>query len=156
MPRPFLSSQPLSQGTDAFNSLHQNRLGDPAVFEETVSNAVPIYIESDDLILIVDCGSCCGTYAVRIVDVDAMEAWKRFEALAKTLPPGHPRRDEQNQRLESQTCARCLGKTLRLLRTLVLLLEDHDDARSYLGVFLRYLGANVVLARNALRGPTAV
>jgi hypothetical protein len=34
--------------------------------------------------------------------------------------------------------------------------EDHDDARRYLGVFLGYLGANVVLARDALRGPTAV
>jgi monoamine oxidase len=36
---------------------------------------------------------------------DAMEAWERFEALAKTLPPGHPRRNEQNQRLDSGTFA---------------------------------------------------
>jgi monoamine oxidase len=36
---------------------------------------------------------------------DAMAAWERFEALAKTLPPGHPRRNEYTQKLDSQTFA---------------------------------------------------
>jgi L-amino acid dehydrogenase len=36
---------------------------------------------------------------------DAMTAWERFEALAKTLPPGHPRRNEHTQKLDSQTFA---------------------------------------------------
>jgi monoamine oxidase len=36
---------------------------------------------------------------------DAMTAWERFEALAKTLPPGHPRRNEYTQKLDSQTFA---------------------------------------------------
>ena len=36
---------------------------------------------------------------------DAMAAWERFEALAKTLSPGHPRRNEHTQKLDSQTFA---------------------------------------------------
>lgn len=36
---------------------------------------------------------------------DAMAAWERFEALAKTLPPGHPRRTEHTQSLDRQTFA---------------------------------------------------
>ncbi|PSF37803.1 flavin monoamine oxidase family protein [Aphanothece hegewaldii CCALA 016] len=34
---------------------------------------------------------------------DAMDAWERFETLTKELPSGHPRRDRQNQKLDSQT-----------------------------------------------------
>lgn len=36
---------------------------------------------------------------------DAMTAWTRFEALAKTLPPGHPRRNGHTQQLDRQTFA---------------------------------------------------
>lgn len=36
---------------------------------------------------------------------DAMRAWERFKALAEALPPGHPRRDDHNRRLDSQTFA---------------------------------------------------
>ncbi|WOD39821.1 flavin monoamine oxidase family protein [Nodosilinea sp. E11] len=36
---------------------------------------------------------------------DAMAAWARFEALAKTLPPGHPRRNQHTQALDRQTFA---------------------------------------------------
>lgn len=36
---------------------------------------------------------------------DAMAAWERFDALAKTLAPGHPRRNEQTQALDRQTFA---------------------------------------------------
>jgi CheY-like chemotaxis protein len=31
-------------------------------------------------------------------------------------------------------------------------LEDHDDARRYLGLFFNQMGANVVVARNAFEG----
>jgi CheY-like chemotaxis protein len=34
--------------------------------------------------------------------------------------------------------------------------EDHDDARRYLGLFLDHLGANVLLARNASEGLDAI
>src|SRR5260221_13966402 len=34
--------------------------------------------------------------------------------------------------------------------------EDHDDARTSLGLFLKHLGANVMLARNAFEGIEAV
>jgi CheY-like chemotaxis protein len=34
----------------------------------------------------------------------------------------------------------------------IVVVEDHDDARRYLGLFLDRLGANVVLARNAFEG----
>jgi CheY-like chemotaxis protein len=33
----------------------------------------------------------------------------------------------------------------------IVVVEDHDDARRYLGVFLRQLGANVVLAGDAIQ-----
>ncbi|TVQ11443.1 MAG: flavin monoamine oxidase family protein [Leptolyngbya sp. DLM2.Bin27] len=36
---------------------------------------------------------------------DAMAAWERFEALAQTLSPGHPRRNGHTQRLDNQTFA---------------------------------------------------
>ena len=45
------------------------RLENAAVFEETVGNTIPICVETDDLIAVVDRGSRCSTYAVRIVDV---------------------------------------------------------------------------------------
>ena len=35
-------------------------------------------------------------------------------------------------------------------------MEDHDDARKYLGYFLECLGAKVVLARNAFEGLDAI
>ena len=34
----------------------------------------------------------------------------------------------------------------------IVVVEDHDDARRYLGLFLDRLGANVVLASNGLEG----
>jgi CheY-like chemotaxis protein len=37
----------------------------------------------------------------------------------------------------------------RLNKLTMLVVEDHDDARRYLGLFLGYLGANVVLASDA-------
>ncbi len=36
---------------------------------------------------------------------DAMAAWERFEALAKTLAPGHPRRNDHTLALDCQTFA---------------------------------------------------
>ncbi|QQE66047.1 hypothetical protein GFS31_27420 [Leptolyngbya sp. BL0902] len=36
---------------------------------------------------------------------DAMTAWEQFEALAKTLAPGHPRRNDHTQALDRQTFA---------------------------------------------------
>ena len=38
----------------------------------------------------------------------------------------------------------------------IVAVEDHDDARRYLGLFLDRLGANVVLARNAFEGLEAI
>jgi CheY-like chemotaxis protein len=38
----------------------------------------------------------------------------------------------------------------------ILVVEDHDDARRYVELFLRQLGANVVAARNAVEGVEAV
>jgi CheY-like chemotaxis protein len=38
----------------------------------------------------------------------------------------------------------------------ILVVEDHDDARRYVQLFLRHLGANVVGARNAVEGLEAV
>jgi CheY-like chemotaxis protein len=38
----------------------------------------------------------------------------------------------------------------------IVVVEDQDDARRYLGVFLRQLGANVVVARDAFEGLEAV
>jgi len=34
---------------------------------------------------------------------DAITAWARFKSLAKTLPPGHPKRNDQNRKLDSQS-----------------------------------------------------
>jgi CheY-like chemotaxis protein len=38
----------------------------------------------------------------------------------------------------------------------IVIVEDHDDARRYLGLFLEHLGANVLLARNASEGLEAM
>jgi diguanylate cyclase len=38
----------------------------------------------------------------------------------------------------------------------ILVVEDHDDARRYVELFLRHLGANVIGARNAVEGLEAV
>jgi CheY-like chemotaxis protein len=38
----------------------------------------------------------------------------------------------------------------------IIVVEDHDDARRYLGLFLGHLGANVLLARNASEGLDAI
>jgi CheY-like chemotaxis protein len=40
----------------------------------------------------------------------------------------------------------------RLSNLTIVVVEDHDDARRYLGLFLDRLGANVVLARNGFEG----
>ena len=55
---------------------------------------------------------------------------------------------------------RSLGPSLmsdnRLSDLTIVVVEDHDDTRRFLGVFLGRLGANVVLAKNALEGVEAV
>jgi CheY-like chemotaxis protein len=38
----------------------------------------------------------------------------------------------------------------------IVIVEDHDDARRYLGLFLERLGANVVVARNGFEGLEAI
>jgi CheY-like chemotaxis protein len=38
----------------------------------------------------------------------------------------------------------------------ILVVEDHDDARRYIEIFLRQLGANVIGARNAIEGLEAI
>ena len=38
----------------------------------------------------------------------------------------------------------------------IVVVEDHDDARRYLGLFLDRLGANVVVARNGFEGLEAI
>jgi len=38
----------------------------------------------------------------------------------------------------------------------ILVVEDHDDARAYIEIFLRQLGADVITARNAVEGLEAV
>ena len=38
----------------------------------------------------------------------------------------------------------------------IVVVEDHDDARRYLGLFLDHLGATVLLARNASEGLDAI
>src|ERR1700730_12564250 len=38
----------------------------------------------------------------------------------------------------------------------IVVVEDHDDARRYIGLCLGQLGANVVVARNAIEGLEAV
>src|ERR1700751_6174250 len=40
----------------------------------------------------------------------------------------------------------------RLSNLTIVVVEDHDDARTSLGLFLEHLGANVVLASNAFEG----
>jgi CheY-like chemotaxis protein len=44
----------------------------------------------------------------------------------------------------------------RLSNLTIVVVEDHDDARTSLGPFLEHLGANVVLASNAFEGIEAV
>jgi CheY-like chemotaxis protein len=44
----------------------------------------------------------------------------------------------------------------RLSNLTIVVVEDHDDARTFLGLFLKYSGANVVLAKNAFEGIEAV
>jgi CheY-like chemotaxis protein len=44
----------------------------------------------------------------------------------------------------------------RLSNLTIVVVEDHDDARTSLGLCLKYLGANVVLAKNAFEGIEAV
>ena len=44
----------------------------------------------------------------------------------------------------------------RLSHLKIVVVEDHDDARRYLGYFLECLGAKVVLARNAFEGLDAI
>jgi CheY-like chemotaxis protein len=40
----------------------------------------------------------------------------------------------------------------RLSNLTIVVVEDHDDARRYLGLFLDRLGATVVVARNGFEG----
>ena len=44
----------------------------------------------------------------------------------------------------------------RLSNLAIVVVEDHDDARRYLGLFLDRMGANVVVARNAFEGLEAI
>ena len=44
----------------------------------------------------------------------------------------------------------------RLSDLTIVVVEDHDDLRRYLGLFLDQLGANVVLASNAFEGLEAI
>jgi CheY-like chemotaxis protein len=44
----------------------------------------------------------------------------------------------------------------RLTNLTIVVVEDHDDARAYLGLFLNRLGANVVMARNGIEGIAAI
>ena len=44
----------------------------------------------------------------------------------------------------------------RLSNLTIVVVEDHVDARRYLGLFLDHLGANVVVAENAIEGLAAV
>jgi CheY-like chemotaxis protein len=44
----------------------------------------------------------------------------------------------------------------RLNKLTILVVEDHDDARRYLGLFLGHLGANVLLASDAYKALDAV
>jgi CheY-like chemotaxis protein len=44
----------------------------------------------------------------------------------------------------------------RLSNLTIVVVDDHNDFRRYLGVFLSYLGANVALASNAIDGVEAV
>jgi CheY-like chemotaxis protein len=55
---------------------------------------------------------------------------------------------------------RSLGPSLMSHKPLsnftIVVVEDHDDTRKFLGDFLGHLGANVVLARDAFEGVEAV
>jgi CheY-like chemotaxis protein len=44
----------------------------------------------------------------------------------------------------------------RLADVTIVVVEDHDDARKYLGVFLDQLGANVVVAKDGFEGLEAI
>jgi CheY-like chemotaxis protein len=44
----------------------------------------------------------------------------------------------------------------RLASCTIVVVEDHEDARTYLGIFLSRLGANVVLAKDGIEGLDAV
>src|ERR1700675_4113472 len=44
----------------------------------------------------------------------------------------------------------------RLSNLTIVVVEDHNDTRSFLGVFLGHLGASVVVAENAIEGLEAV
>ncbi len=44
----------------------------------------------------------------------------------------------------------------RLSNLTIVVVEDHDDARRYLGIFLNHMGAYAVLARNGSEGLEAV
>ena len=44
----------------------------------------------------------------------------------------------------------------RLRNLTIVVVEDHDDLRTYLGLFLGRLGANVLVARNGFQGFEAV
>jgi CheY-like chemotaxis protein len=44
----------------------------------------------------------------------------------------------------------------RLSNLMIVVVEDHDDARRYLALFLAQLGADVVVARNAFEGIEAI
>jgi CheY-like chemotaxis protein len=45
---------------------------------------------------------------------------------------------------------------MRLADVTIVVVEDHDDARRYLGVFLDRLGANVVVAKDGFEGLEAI
>jgi CheY-like chemotaxis protein len=44
----------------------------------------------------------------------------------------------------------------RLRNLTIVVVDDHNDFRRYLGVFLGYLGANVAVTENAMEGLKAV
>ena len=50
----------------------------------------------------------------------------------------------------------CRMSPKRLSSCTIIVVEDHDDARTYLGIFLRGLGANIVLAQDGVEGLEAV
>jgi CheY-like chemotaxis protein len=50
----------------------------------------------------------------------------------------------------------CLMSPDLLSNVTIVIVEDCDDARAYLDLFLKRLGANVVLAKNAFEGILAV
>jgi CheY-like chemotaxis protein len=43
----------------------------------------------------------------------------------------------------------------RLSNLTIVVVEDHNDTRSFLGIFLSHLGAKVVVAGNAIEGLAA-